>query len=73
MMVSVWWLVAMFLVGAYAVILVFALISMVARAHERVVKEGDAVEHDGLGPVDQEKEWTRLRSPVEHAGSMWAD
>jgi hypothetical protein len=73
MTVSVWWLVAMFLVGGYAGILVFELMSMAARAHEQVVKEGEAVERDRLGPVDQEEEWTRLGSPVERAGSMWAD
>ena len=70
MMVSVWWAVAMFLVGAYAGILLFALMSMATRAHEQAVKEGKAVERDGLGPVDHDDEWARLGSPVERAGSM---
>jgi hypothetical protein len=72
-MVSVWWLVAVFLVGAYAGILVFALMSMAVRAHKQVTNEEEAVETDGLRPVEQEEEWTHLRSPVEGAGAMRAD
>jgi len=58
MMVSVWWAVGMFLLGAYAGIAVFALMSMAAREHEQGVKEGEAVERDGLGGVSLEKEFT---------------
>ena len=57
MMVSVWWAVGMFLLGAYAGILVFALMSMAAREHAQHVKEVEAVEHDGLRPVKLEEEW----------------
>jgi hypothetical protein len=58
MMISVWWAVGMFLLGAYAGIFVFALMSMAARGHEQDVKDGEAVERDGLGPVSLEEEWT---------------
>ena len=58
MMVSVWWAVGMFLLGAYAGILVFALMSMAAREREQGIKDEEAVERDGFGPVNLEKEWT---------------
>ena len=58
MMVSVWWAVGMFLLGAYAGILVFALMSMAAREHEQGVKDEKAVERDGIGPVNLENGWT---------------
>jgi hypothetical protein len=58
MMVSVWWAVGMFLLGAYAGILVFALMSMAAREREQGIKDEEAVERDGFGPVHLEKEWT---------------
>jgi len=48
----------MFLLGAYAGIAVFALMSTAAREHEQGVKEGEAVERDGLGGVSLEKEFT---------------
>jgi hypothetical protein len=58
MMVSVWWVVGMFPLGAYAGIVMFALMSMAAREHEQGVEDGKAVERDGLGPVNPEEEWT---------------
>ena len=58
MMVSVWWAIGMFLLGAYAGLLVFALMNMAAREHEQGVKDGEAVERDGFGPVNLEEEWT---------------
>jgi hypothetical protein len=58
MMVSVWWVVGMFVLGAYAGILVLALMSMAARESEQGVKDAEAVRRDGFGPVKLEKEWT---------------
>jgi len=58
MMVSIWWAVGMFLLGAYAGILVFALMHMAARQHEQGVKTEEAVERDGVGPVKLEEEWS---------------
>jgi hypothetical protein len=58
MMVSIWLAVGMFLLGAYAGILVAALMRMAAREHEQGVKSEEAVERDGLGPVNLEEEWT---------------
>jgi hypothetical protein len=58
MMVSVWLAVGMFLLGAYAGMLMLALMRMAAREHEQGVKEGQAVERDGLGSVNPEEEWT---------------
>jgi len=57
-MVSVWWAVGMFLLGAYAGMLVFSLMSMSAREHGLGIKDEEAVGRDGLGPVNLEKEWT---------------
>ncbi len=62
MMVSVWWAVGMFLLGAYAGILVFALMSMAAREHDQGVKEREAFERDGLGGVELEEEWIAKRA-----------
>jgi len=58
MMVSVWWAVGMLLVGVYAGMLVFALMSMAARERELGIKDEEAVERDGFGPIDLEREWT---------------
>ena len=69
MMVSVWWAVWMFFLGACAGMLVFALMSMTAREGEQGVKEEQAVERDGLGPVKLDEEWTALAgSPSKRAG-----
>jgi hypothetical protein len=73
MTVSIWWPLAMFLVGGFAVIVVFTLMNMATRADKRVVKEEAALERDGLDRVELEEEWTRLRSPGEGAESMRAD
>ena len=62
MMVSVWWAVGMFLLGAYAGIVVSALMGMAAREHEQGVKVAEAVERDGLGPVNLEEEWTAFEA-----------
>jgi len=58
MMVSVWWAVGLLLLGVYAGMLVSALMSMAARECEQGIKDEEAVERDGLGPVDLEEEWT---------------
>ena len=58
MMVSVWWAVGTLLLGAYAGILLSALMSMAAREREQGVKAEEAVERDGVGPVKLEEEWT---------------
>jgi len=62
MMVSVWWAVGMFLLGAYAGMLVLVLMRMTAREHQQGVSEGEAVERDGFGPVDLEEEWIADRA-----------
>ena len=58
MMVSVWCAAGMLLLGVYAGILVFALMSMAARERELGVKDEEALERDGFGTVTLEKEWT---------------
>jgi hypothetical protein len=58
MMVSVWWAVAMLLLGAYAGMLLFALVSMAAREGTQGVKDEEAVERDGVRSANLEKEWT---------------
>jgi hypothetical protein len=58
MMVSVWLALGMLVLGANAGILVFALLSMAAREHEQGIKDEEAVERDGLAPVNLENEWT---------------
>jgi hypothetical protein len=58
MMVSVWLAIGMLFLGAYAGMLVFALMSMAARETERRVKDEEAVERDGVAQVDLDKEWT---------------
>jgi len=58
MMVSVWWAVGMLLLGTYAGMLLFALMNMAAREREQGIKDEEAVERDGLGPVSVEQEWT---------------
>ena len=73
MMVSIWWAVGMFFLGACAGTLVFALMSMTAREGEQGVKEEQAVERDGLGPVTLDEEWTALAgSPLKRAGEKKA-
>ncbi len=58
MMVSIWWAVWMFFLGACAGTLVFALMRMTTREGEQGVKEEQAVARDGLGPVTLDEEWT---------------
>jgi hypothetical protein len=73
MMVSIWWAVWMFFLGACAGTLVFALMSITAREGEQGVKEEQAVERDGLGPVKLDEEWTALAgSPSNRAGGKKA-
>ncbi len=60
MMVSIWWAAWMFFLGACVGTLVFALMSMTAREGEQGVKDEQAVERDGLGPVKLDEEWTAL-------------
>lgn len=60
MMVAIWWVVSAFLIGGYAGMLVFALMSMTAREGERGVKADKAVERDRLGPVNLEDDWRAL-------------
>jgi len=57
MMVSIWWAVGMAVLGAYAGMFVFAVMSMAATQREQGVKDEQAVERDGFGPVDLDKEW----------------
>ena len=49
----------MFLLGAYAGILVFALVSIAAREYAQGVKEEEVVGSDGLGPIKLDEEWSR--------------
>jgi hypothetical protein len=58
MMVSVWLAVGMFLLGAYAGMLMLGLMRMAATEHEQGVKEEETAERDRLGPVNSEEEWT---------------
>ena len=60
MMVAIWWVVSAFLIGGYAGMLVFALMSMTAREGERAVKADKAVERDRLGPANLEDDWRAL-------------
>ena len=59
MMVSVWWAIGMFLFGAYAGTLLFALVSIAAREYVQGVKEREAVGRDGVGPINVDDEWSR--------------
>jgi hypothetical protein len=73
MMMSIWWAVGMFFLGACAGTLMFALMSMTGREGEQGVKEEQAVERYGLGPLDLDEEWTVLtRSPSKRAGEIKA-
>ncbi len=73
MMVSIWWAVWMFFLGACVGTLVFALMSMTAREGEQGVKEEQAAERDGLGPVKLDEEWSALAgSPLRRAGEKKA-
>jgi hypothetical protein len=57
MMVSIWWVILAFVLGGYAGMLAFALMSMAAREEVQAVKSSASVEHDGLGPVHLEAHW----------------
>jgi hypothetical protein len=73
MMVSIWWAVGMFFLGACAGTLVFALMSMTAREAEEGVKEERGVERDGLSRVKLDEEWTDLAgSPPKRVGEIKA-
>jgi|KBSMisStandDraft_5_1062788.scaffolds.fasta_scaffold17329_4 hypothetical protein len=48
----------MLFLGAYGGIFVFAFMSMSAKECEQAVKDEEAVERDGFGLVDPEKEWS---------------
>jgi hypothetical protein len=73
MMVSIWWAVWMFFLGACAGTLVFALMSMTAREGEEGVKEEQAVELDRLSGVKVDEEWTALAgSPSKRVGEIKA-
>ncbi len=56
-MVSIWWVVLAFVLGGYAGMLAFALMSMAAKEEVQAVKARDSVERDGLGPVHLEAHW----------------
>ena len=58
MMVSVWWAVGMLVLGTYAGMLVFALMSMAMREDEQGRRSSEAIERDGPGPVKLEEDWT---------------
>ena len=58
MMVSIWWAVGMFVLGAYAGMLVFALMSVATREEEQGRRTKEAVERDGLAPVELEEDWS---------------
>jgi len=73
MMVSIWWAVGMFFLGACAGTLAFALMSMTAREAEEGVKEERAVEPDGLSRVQLDDEWTDVvGSPSKRVGGIKA-
>ncbi len=56
-MVSIWWVVLAFVLGGYAGMLVFALLSMARREEAQAVKAKEIVERDGLGPVHLKAHW----------------
>ncbi len=57
-MVSIWWVIGAFVLGGYAGMLVFALMSMAAREDLQAAKAREAVARDGLGPVPLEAHWS---------------
>lgn len=57
-MVSIWWVIGAFVLGGYAGMLVFALMSVAAREDVQAVKARDVVARDGLGPVPLEAHWS---------------
>jgi hypothetical protein len=65
MMVSIWWAVWMFFLGACAGTLMFALMSMTAREREEGVKEEQAFERDVVSGLKSDEEWTGLKLDEE--------
>lgn len=57
-MVSLWWVVAAFVLGGWAGMTVFALMAMASREDEDQRRADEALERDGLGPVHLEPTWT---------------
>ncbi len=47
----------MFVLGGYAGMLVFALMSVATREEEQGRRTQEAVERDGLAPVNLEEDW----------------
>lgn len=57
-MVSVWWVVAGFLLGGCAGTMVFALMAMASREGEHAASAEELVAREGLGSVRLEPTWT---------------
>ena len=57
LMVSIWWVVAAFVLGGWAGMLIFALMSMSAHESDRAAQAEDAAVRGGLGPVDLDPHW----------------
>ena len=57
-MVSIWWVVWMFVLGGFAGMLVLALAHIAARESERSAQAEDAVERGRLAPVNLEEHWS---------------
>ena len=56
-MVSMWWVVAAFLLGGSAGTMVFALLAMASREDEQAASAEASVVRDGLGRVGLEPTW----------------
>lgn len=56
-MVSIWWVMWAFLLGGFAGLLVFALMSMAGKNNDRAIRADEAVQHVHLGPMHIEKSW----------------
>ncbi len=56
-MVSMWWVVAAFLLGGSAGTMVFALLAMASREDEQAASAEASVARDGLGRVGLEPTW----------------
>ena len=60
-MVSVWWVIGAFILGGYAGMLVFALMSMTAREQDRAGLAEDAAARGGMGPVHLDEHWVSAK------------
>jgi hypothetical protein len=58
MMISAWWLVAALLLGGSGGFMVFALLAVSSRAHERATAAEESVAREGLARVGLEPSWT---------------